>query len=128
MIIRLTVKDNDFYNVMNAFIKRFPLIITSIPNDLGLEESLKLIERMNHIDRLLNPNTTETLDESDKQLIIEQIKIAFFEFVNKNVYSKDYVEYLKNNFEVEILNFMEDKWENGEVWYWFQNSGSFLNQ
>lgn len=131
MIIRLTVKDNDFNDIMKGFIREFPLGITSLPNnisDLEMQESLKLLEKMNYIDRiLLNPNKTEHCTEEDKAIIIEQIKKSFTEFVNTRI-SDYYAKYLINNFEVEIIKSMEDKWENGEVWYWFQHSGSFLNQ
>lgn len=129
MIIKLTVKDNDFNNVMNEFVKRLPIIITSLPSgisNLETKEAIEIIKKINHIDRLLNHNLTDNYTKEDKEIIIEQIKKSFYEFVNNG--AKDYAKYLTDNFEVDIISYMEDKWENGEMWYWFQHSGSFLNQ
>lgn len=130
MIIRLTVEDNDFGDLMNIFLKKFPGVITKIPSNIENMETqnqLDTINEIEEIDKLLNPNITEKHTNEEKMILIRRIVIAFSEFVYD--YTDEHTaEYLEKRFKVETVDFMEDKWENGEVWYWFQHSGVFLNQ
>lgn len=130
MIIRLTVQDNDFGNLMNDFVKCLPDRITKIPScieSMDGKTQFEIIKQINKVDKLLNPNVTEKHTEEEKVLLIEKTKEAFSDFIHYRV-DESTEEYLNRNFSVEIVNSMEDKWENGEVWYWFQHSGVFLNQ
>lgn len=130
MIIRLTVEDNDFGDLMNIFLKKFPSVITKIPSNIenmGTQNQLDTINEIEEIDKLLNPNITEKHTNEEKMILIKRIVKAFSEFVY-NYTNEHTAEYLEKRFKVEIVDFMEDKWENGEVWYWFQHSGIFLNQ
>lgn len=130
MIIRLTVEDNDFGDLMNIFLKKFPGVITKIPSNIENMETqnqLDTINEIEEIDKLLNPNITEKHTNEEKMVLIRRIVKAFSEFVY-NYTDEHTAEYLEKRFKVEIVDFMEDKWENGEVWYWFQHSGIFLNQ
>lgn len=130
MIIRLTVEDNDFGDLMNIFLKKFPGVITKIPSNIENMETqnqLDTINEIEEIDKLLNPNITEKHTNEEKMILIRRIVQAFSEFVY-NYTDEHTAEYLEKRFKVEIVDFMEDKWENGEVWYWFQHSGIFLNQ
>lgn len=130
MIIRLTVEDNDFGDLMNIFLKKFPGVITKIPSNIENMETqnqLDTINEIEEIDKLLNPNITEKHTNEEKMILIRRIVQAFSEFVY-NYIDEHTAEYLEKRFKVEIVDFMEDKWENGEVWYWFQHSGIFLNQ
>lgn len=130
MIIRLTVEDNDFGDLMNIFLKKFPSVITKIPSNIENMETqnqLDTINEIEEIDKLLNPNITEKHTNEEKMILIRRIVKTFSEFVY-NYTDEHTAEYLEKRFKVETVDFMEDKWENGEVWYWFQHSGVFLNQ
>lgn len=130
MIIRLTVEDNDFGDLMDNFMKKFPSVITRIPrniDDVEPEKQIEIIEEISKIDKLLNPNVTEKYTEEEKTILIERIIKVFSEFVHNNI-DESTASYLDKKFKVNIIDSMEDKWENGEVWYWFQHSGMFLNQ
>lgn len=130
MIIRLTVNDNDFYNELNGFCKNLSLQISRLPKDIESMEGakqLELIRECQKVDRLLNPNVTETHTEEEKELLIRKTKEAFTIYARK-VCEEDTADYLIKNLEVQIISTMEDKWENGEAFYWFQHSGVVLNQ
>lgn len=130
MIIRLTVEDNDFGILMDTFVKHLSSRITKLPSNiesLDGKKQFEICKEIKIIDRLLNPNVTENHTEEEKEILIKRIKEAFYEFVNYRTEDST-AEYLVKNFKVEIINSMEDKWENGEVWYWFQHSGVWLNQ
>lgn len=130
MIIRLTVEDNDFGDLMNIFLKKFPGVITKLPyniENMEIQEQFDAISEIRKIDKMLNPNITEKHTKEEKKILIKRIIKVFSEFVY-NYTDESTAEYLEKKLKVEVVDFMEDKWENGEAWYWFQNSGIFLNQ
>ena len=132
MIIRITVKDNDFGEILEDFVRNLSNRMTRVPDNIENmqpKEQIAFIRSLNKIERLLNPNVTEQLTEDEKSLICGRVKEVFGEYVYSlkelSIYT---IVYLVTNFSVEITNSMEDKWENGEVVYWFQHSGVWLNQ
>ena len=130
MIIRLTVHDNDFGDLMDMFVRNLFSKMTNFPSnieELDVENQLNFFREQKVVFRLLNPNATESHTEEEKTFLIKRVKESFKEFVEKHADSST-ADYLSKGLEVEIVNSMEDKWENGEVWYWFQHSGEFLNQ
>lgn len=133
MIIRLTVKDNDFSEQIEEYMKNFILYIRELmpEQDLGdnpiFEDVYAWRLRDKRISAIFNPNITSVLTQKDKVFIINQVKKTFG-FFCENRFDTDTAEYLKKRVDVRVLSRMEDKWENGEVFYWFQHSNKFINQ
>lgn len=117
MIIKLTVRDNDFRNIMDTFAGYFSFALV---RELPYEER-------DRVSKLLNPNLTKSYTEEDKTFLISEIKKMFKNFVESRV-DAEASEYLIDNFKIEITNSMEDKWENGEMYYWFQHANIVINQ
>lgn len=117
MIIKFTVGDNDYWRIMDTFAGQFSsILVRKSPR----EESDK-------VSKLLNPNLTKSYTEEDKTFLISEIKKMFKNFVESRV-DVEASDYLIDNFKVEIVNSMEDKWENNEMYYWFQHSDTVINQ
>lgn len=130
MIIRLTVEDNDFGNVMKNFLSNLDGRMTALPSnirELGIDTQLEILNNINKINKLLNPNVTEKHTEEEKTFLKEKIIESFAKYV-LTCKDEDTANYLIKNFSVDIIDSMEDKWENGEAWYWFQHSRVVLNQ
>lgn len=130
MIIRLTVEDNDFGCLMDKFVSNLSSSICKLPDGMETLDSkrqMEILRELNIVSRLINPNVTENHTKSEKQFLIRKIREVFTEFVYNST-DDSTAEYLINKFKVEIIKSMEDKWENGEVWYWFQHSGVYINQ
>lgn len=132
MIIRMTVNDNDFGNfmVMDDFVKNLTLYTFKVPEDIeqyDSETQIALIREVMHVDKLLNPNVTEEWTKEDRVLIEKRVKDAFSLFLKGKV-KEDTRNYLANNFQVRVVDYVEDKWENGEMYYWFQHSGMYICQ
>ena len=130
MIIRLTVQDNDFTGMIRHYMDNFMLYLrTYMPEFEKFWESKEHTRNMykmeKEISRLMNPNSDIVLTEKDKKIIIERIKYTFGVYVD-NHFDSETSEYLKNNLAVKVLTRMEDKWENGEVYYWFQHADSYI--
>lgn len=132
MIIRMTVNDNDFGNfmVMDDFVKNLTLYTFKVPEDIeqyDSETQIALIREVMHVDKLLNPNVTEEWTKEDRVLIEKRVKDAFSLFLKGKV-KEDTRNYLANHFQVRVVDYVEDKWENGEMYYWFQHSGMYICQ
>ena len=131
MIIKMTVNDNDFGNELESFARKLSSRITRLPRNIEqmeAKEQLECIRSLRKIDRLMNPNVTENHTEEEKELLIRKTKEAFSTYVKEVCKDESDADYLIRNFKVEIIETMTDKWENGEMFYWFQHSGVVINQ
>lgn len=131
MIIKLTVNDNDFQDTMKEFLREFYMRVLELSLDSRIDEGdVEAIRewrnREKKLREILNPNTSEEISEEDKEYLIAQIHKVFGHLVDNR--HPDNSEYLKENLEVSIIESCTDKWENGEVFYWFQHSGAILCQ
>lgn len=131
MIIKLTVNDNDFYNIMyNFIIKMWHYTDTKYSKDLSPDELNQLIKEIDEHDaiiRLINPNIDTKLSKENEDKVIEYIKKNFERYLDKHA-SKDTKEYLLKNLKISFQESFKDKWENGEAFYWCQHSGAVINQ
>ena len=132
MIIRMTVKDNDFSYLVENFAQSLFSRITKLPRNIESmepDEQLACLREFRRVDRLLNPNVTENHTEEEKALICDKVREAFDEYVSSIKGLDAYtILYLSERFSAKIITSMEDKWENGEVVYWFQHSGIWITQ
>lgn len=130
MIIKMTVRDNDFSPIIEGFCRDFIVRMYELHPDCCINENdyeaLKAWRKRDvKIRKLLNPNNDIVLTEEDKETIINQVKYVFGLYVKKWCYKDS--EYLIERFEVSIIDSVEDKWENGEMFYWFQHAGKTIN-
>lgn len=130
MIIKLTVNDNDFGILIDSFMDNLSSRIIDFPKDLEAWEDknkqYEYIMNVRKVSKLMNPNVSEKHSKEDKEIIIDKVKESFGRYVGEK--EPDKAKYLIDKLEVKIINSMMDKWENGEVWYWFQHSGKYINQ
>lgn len=140
MIIKMTVRDNDFAELLESFSKNLTMKLltyylknSKLPED-SIEEKLKKsrenFDNYDRVNTILNPNTDVKLKKNseDYNFLKNTIEKEFEEYlINKKV-SKDSKEYLLNNFKVEISYEMIDKLENGEVVYYFTTQNVFITQ
>lgn len=127
MIIRMTVNDNDFTDKIESYLNYFWNYIgeTEKINKLDLNSDFfKLNKKINNI---LNPNNDCILQKEDKLFLINQIKESFSWWCKKRLQNDD-SDYLIKSLDIKILNSFIDKWENGEVCYWFQHSNRTITQ
>lgn len=140
MIIRMTVHDNDFQDIMSGFVHNLYNGLTSVPMNLytkytlegpdgdAFNEYIQCSIRVNKIRELLNPNTTLVLSDEEKKLILQRVKSIFDDYVKTHEPKDAAADYLRNHFETSIIECVTDRDENGEAWYWFQTSGCVMNQ
>lgn len=124
MIIRLSVNDNDFSNIIVEYLSEFWSNI--VETDVSKENVIERFGIKRRINEILNPNIDYKLKEEDKIFLENQIRKSFHYWCG-NHYPCD-ADYLNRNITVEFLDVIEDKWENGEACYWFQHSACIITQ
>ena len=82
---------------------------------------------------ILNPNIAYTVIEYDYDWLRERIKASLKEYLLRNPrlneLSKEYIEkHFIKGIDITFPKAFYDKWENGEVGYWFSHSGTTVIQ
>lgn len=119
MIIKMTVNDNDFGRIMEEFGGNLSMNVLRYPDNIETLDSgiqISILKEISIVDKLLNPNVTEDHTEEEILFIKKRVKDSFALFVHNRV-SEDTERYLLDNFQVDVVKSMEDKWENGEMFY-----------
>lgn len=140
MIIKINFKDNDYQELVENYLKRFNV---NILYDLSvlLDDEKKISwtcikayknaqEKSNWI---LNPNITYIVTDKDYDWLRKRIKASLKEYLLRNPrldeLSKEYIEkHFIKEMDISFPRAFYDKWENGEIGYWFSHSGTVVIQ
>ena len=121
MIIKATFHDNDYKNVLEGFFsKGLYLMLCYIKEGLSesKEDTILYVRYSNTIDKDCKMIQDEKIFEKHTQQdLLNMLGDAFNKYIEEN-YS-DTAKYLKEHLELEIIDSVNDKWENGEVLYFF---------
>ena len=82
---------------------------------------------------ILNPNIDYKVTADDYDWLRERIKTSLKEYLLRNPrlneLSKEYIEkHFIKEMDISFPRAFYDKWENGEVGYWFSHSGTTVIQ
>ena len=132
MIIRMTLNDNDFTQEIERFAKNlFDRLywrkdVSFYDNDYNKWYQAHKVQE--ELQRLLNPNITDSLTDEDKTAIKAKVFLEWWDFVDGLNFKEDTKKYLKKDFECSISYNFKDKWENGEVVYYFTTNQKYITQ
>ena len=118
MVIRITLKDNDFTDMLERFAKKIAFgypISEDENNDIH-----SILENKDKYNKALSLSSDD-LTITEKNWIRDSIIYAWSQFVGKDSKDRDY---LINNFECNLMSSMVGEWENGETVYVFPTSYS----
>lgn len=117
MIIRATFKDNHFTEVLEKYFDDFGYInyYLNISDENYRKEEKKLKKAV------FKP---EKMTKEEIKALIDQIKNSIEMFIAK--FYNEHLEYLKDTIYLEIVPYVEDKWENGEVVYFFLSKQQYV--
>lgn len=114
MIIKLTLNDNDFGEILGGFCrsleKGYPLPCP--PRDTKPDLLIQYFHASQHFNELYHAHT---LPPEEKTWFCDQITQAWAHRVRHNKDS----DYLTKNFECSFVDSMTGEWENGESFYFF---------
>lgn len=138
MIIRIDFKDNDYQELVENYLKRFNLnILYDLSVQLDKKISVSCIKAYENAQEksnwILNPNIAYTVIEYDYDWLRKRIKASLKEYLLRNPrldeLSKEYIEkHFIEEMDISFPKAFYDKWENGEVGYWFSHSGTVVIQ
>ena len=148
MIIRINYKNNDYEEVMNKYMEKLSInilydlsyknVLSNLDEDnldiLKMKKDLaaKWFEAYERANNILNPNIDIKKTKEDLSWLIDRIKTSLKQYLLNIPDLKNSEEYIKNTFindiEISFPLCFYDKWENGEVAYWFSHSGTVVIQ
>lgn len=138
MIIRIDFKDNDYQELVENYLKRFNLnVLYDLSVQLDKKISVSCIKAYENAQEksnwILNPNIAYTVIEYDYDWLRKRIKASLKEYLLRNPrlneLSKEYIEkHFIKGIDITFPKAFYDKWENGEVGYWFSHSGTTVIQ
>lgn len=138
MIIRIDFKDNDYQELVENYLKRFNLnVLYDLSVQLDKKISVSCIKAYENAQEksnwILNPNIAYTVIEYDYDWLRKRIKASLKEYLLRNPrldeLSKEYIEkHFIEEMDISFPKAFYDKWENGEVGYWFSHSGTVVIQ
>ena len=133
MIIKLTLNDNDYTGYIEKFLERFKFqnyYIVLKEYDKDNEEDIKAyveghVKREELLDKVFYKE--DELTGSDIKQFEEYIKeaLAYYLYKHNIMLSNDLEDY-KKIVNVKCLKTMNNKWQNGEVVYYFLQQDSYL--
>lgn len=126
MIIRLSVEDNDFQELLEKYASKLFFNIGEDGEKLTTENAMDKWSMQKRINQILNPNVGKKITKEDELFLEERIRKSFAYFCEK--YKPSSKEYLISKLTIKFMKSMTDKWENGEACYWFQHSGAVVTQ
>lgn len=128
MIIKATFHDNDYKNVLEGFFsKGLYLMLCYIKEGLSesKEDTILYVRYSNTIDKYCKMIQDEKIFEKHTQQdLLNMLGDAFNKYIEEN-YS-DIAKYLKEHLELEIIDSVNDKWENEEVLYFFPMHSKYI--
>lgn len=138
MIIRIDFKDNDYQELVENYLKLFNLnILYDLSVQLDKKISVSCIKAYGNAQEksnwILNPNIDYKVTADDYDWLRERIKTSLKEYLLRNPrlneLSKEYIEkHFIKEMDISFPRAFYDKWENGEVGYWFSHSGTVVIQ
>lgn len=138
MIIRIDFKDNDYQELVENYLKLFNLnILYDLSVQLDKKISVSCIKAYGNAQEksnwILNPNIDYKVTADDYDWLRERIKTSLKEYLLRNPrlneLSKEYIEkHFIKEMDISFPRAFYDKWENGEIAYWFSHSGTVVIQ
>lgn len=134
MIIKYTFKDNDYTQIIEKHLEEygpyFAMLYDTIREHREFIDSVRKYNEMS----ITNPEKKEL-----KQKLIRIIKQAFKNYINSIQPNSKWQtdgfnaeelnkskQYIFENIKIDIVNSISDKWQNGEVVYYFTSNQKYL--
>lgn len=133
MIIRMTVEDNDYTEMLEKFadnlFERLYIESSLVLNEFYTPEVLhELIEIEETIRKTMWAESMDGITDEAKTLLKVKLHIIWGKYVD-SIEKEDRIKaYLKRDFDCSFSFTFEDKWENGEVVYYFTTAKKWISQ
>ena len=129
MIIRITVNDKDFTEILENFAD---VMFDKLYFGSGKKMDFETCKTINEIQRILNPNVTTSVTKEQSVILRGVVFLDWCDYVDAlpetDFMTNDTRDYLKKNFEVSVGYEFTDRFENGETVYYFTTNQKWISQ
>lgn len=126
MIIRATFHDNDYKWLLEEFFKRFKFDHYGF-HIRGIEDPREYRDKKVEADDIFEKVFYKSRELTKKEALrFTKIVQQSFESYIKAYCSEDNAKYCIENLDIKLRKVCADKWENGEVLYYFINQDTYL--
>lgn len=132
MIIKVSFYDNDFTQLLEEFFNKFwtNIFLLTEKHKNDLHQSILDNDKFLEFEKLYKKTGEKfkTLNEDEKQQILEYIKENIIEYVSKSKLDREEttLTYLKKSLRLEFVDSIKDEWKNGEVVYYFTMADKYV--
>ena len=133
MIIKYTLNDNDFTQVIEQHLEEYGPFLGTLNT---IDENIEFKDNIMKYDEMSKDDLER---KALKQKLIKTIKQKFKDYINSiqpnsnwhtdGFNAKELIEsksYILRNIRINIVNSISDKWQNGEVVYYFTSNMKYL--
>lgn len=135
MIFRMTVNDNDFTGIVEKFADNFfdRVYWSKHPEGMSATEWYeKLYKPKERVRELIHLNEASNLTDEDKVILRATVYLEWCDYIDSlptdNEIDSKIKDSLKKDFDVSVGFDFTDKWENGEVVYYFTTNQKWISQ
>lgn len=129
MIIKLTVKDNDFTALIETFCENlFEKLCFNTRDYDDPTELYQALKASDEIRRIIFDDEPKNLTDEVKTILKAKVFLEWCTFLDTLDKPESTKEYLKKEFRCSFSYTFKDRWENGENVYYFTHGQKFLTQ
>ena len=133
MIIRMTVEDNDFTEMLESFADNLQEFFyletkTALKDNYSPEIVRTLIETEDAIRNTMWATSMKEVTDESKTLLKARLHIMWGKYIDSIEKEEIVKEYLKRNFKCSFSFNFKDKWENDEAVYYFTHAKKWISQ
>lgn len=118
MIIKMTIRDNDFTQLLEEFLQG-DYIVKIKQEETTYEEVKEWFDNFNFFMMIFHKDF-KNVSQEEKDKFISIIEKAFVDFIEKyedEEFEKSSRDYVIKNFKIKLTDTLKIRWENGEVVY-----------
>ena len=133
MIIRMTVEDNDYTELLEDFADNlqeylFQETKSAIKDNYSPEITLQLLQTEDIIRNTLWADSVKDVTDEGKTLLKARLHIMWGKYIDSGEQEDRIKDYLKKDFDCSFSFNFKDKWENGEAVYYFTHAKKWISQ
>ena len=133
MIIRMTVEDNDFTELLEDFTGDlrehfFQYTRSYLKDSSTFDNFYDIFETEEKIRRAMWAQAPDVPDNASLNALEERLHTLWDKYIDSGEQEDNEKESLKRDFKVSFGFKFEEKWENGEVIYYFTTADKWISQ
>ena len=133
MIIRMTIEDNDYTELLEDFVEDlrehfFQYSKKYLADSSTFDNFYDIFECEEVLRKTMWAQSPRDLTFSGPELLKQRLHELWSDYVDSGEQEPDEKALLKKDFKTDLSFTYEEKWENGEVVYYFTTANKWISQ